>query len=147
LSPKYVCEINGRFAGHLQSVCLSFCISLPVSTTKSGNVYPTSSTTPRQTSLKVESDRRTLHNVAGQLENTRSEFISLHQSGGWIQRGYFVGEENNRIEHLYLLTEFTGWERKTGYGQEARWALNMLVTKIVSREGSNTVLNLLHFLE
>ncbi|MGB8427196.1 MAG: hypothetical protein WCD88_15525, partial [Desulfobacterales bacterium] len=37
------------------------------STTKSGSVYPSSSATPQQASLKVESDRRTLHNVAGQL--------------------------------------------------------------------------------
>jgi hypothetical protein len=72
------------------------------STTKPGSVYPSLSTTPKQTSLKAESDRRTLHNVAGQLENTRSEFISLHQSGGWIKRGYFVAEENNRIERLYF---------------------------------------------
>jgi hypothetical protein len=65
-------------------------------------VYPPSSTTPQQASLKVDSDRRTLHNVAGQLENTRSEFIALHQSGGWAKRGYFVTEENNQIERFYF---------------------------------------------
>lgn len=71
-------------------------------TTKSGSVYPSSFMTPQQASLKVESDRRTLHNVAGQLENTRSEFIALHQSGGWTKRGYFVTEENNQIERFYF---------------------------------------------
>ena len=89
------------------------------STTKSGNVYPTSSTTPQQTSLKVESDKRTLHNVAGQLENTRSEFKALHQNAGWTQRGYFVAEENNRIERLYfrfVVGHTTLWDIINSYG-------------------------------
>lgn len=92
-----------------RAVCWFSAIALLVilhltacSTTKSGSVYPSSSTTPQQASFKVESDRRTLHNVAGQLENTRSEFIALHQSGGWTKRGYFVTEENNQIERFYF---------------------------------------------
>ena len=94
---------------NIRAVCWFSAIGLLVilhltacSTTKFGSVYPSSSTTPQQASLKVESDKRTLHNVAGQLENTRSEFIALHQSGAWTKRGYFVTEENNQIERCYF---------------------------------------------
>jgi len=94
---------------NIRAVCWFSAIGLLVilhltacSTTNFGSVYPPSSTTPQQASIKVDSDRRTLHNVAGQLENTRSEFIALHQNGGWAKRGYFVTEENNQIERFYF---------------------------------------------
>ncbi|MGA6924192.1 MAG: hypothetical protein WBY88_00845, partial [Desulfosarcina sp.] len=43
------------------------------------------------------SDQRTLHTVAGQLESTRSEFIALHQRGGWSRRGYFDSQFSRRM--------------------------------------------------
>ncbi|MGA6926666.1 MAG: hypothetical protein WBY88_13340, partial [Desulfosarcina sp.] len=48
-------------------------------TTKSGVISSSPSMTPLQAKLNVESDQRTLHTVAGQLESTRSELIALHQ--------------------------------------------------------------------
>jgi hypothetical protein len=39
-----------------------------------------------------------------------------------------------------------GLERKMDYGRKDRWVPGMLNTKIVSHEGSNTVLTQLHFL-
>ena len=89
------------------------------STTKSGVVTPLPSAAPLQFRLKVESDQRTLCNVAGQLENTRSEFIALHQRGGWAKRGYFDTEENNQVERFYfrfVVGHTTLWDVINGYG-------------------------------
>ena len=100
-------------------VLFSILILSACSTTKHSTVSPWSSMTPAQASLKVESDQRTLRNVAGQLEHTRSEFISLNRRGGWSKRGYFVSEENNQIERLYfrLVTGHTTlWDTINSYG-------------------------------
>jgi len=89
------------------------------STIKSGVVFPPPSTTPLQAKLKIESDQRTLRTVAGQLENTRYEFIALHQRGDWTEHGYFVTEENNQIERFYfrfVVGHTTLWDIINSYG-------------------------------
>jgi hypothetical protein len=82
--------------------------------------------TTEQANLKVESDQRTLRNVAGQLEHTRSEFIALNRRGEWSKRGYFVSEENNQIERLYfrfVTGHTTLWDTINSYGgPQARFA-------------------------
>jgi hypothetical protein len=101
-------------AGLLAILLLPGC-----STTKPGDVSPSLSTTPLQAKLKVESDQRTLRTVAGQLDNTRSEFIALHQHGDWQKRGYFVAEEHNQIERFYfrfVVGHTTLWDIINSYG-------------------------------
>lgn len=101
-------------AGLLTMLLLTAC-----TTTKSGVVFPSPSTTPLQARLKVESDQQTLRTVAGQLESTRSEFIALHQRGGWPTRGYFDSQENNQIERFYfrfVVGHTTLWDIINSYG-------------------------------
>jgi hypothetical protein len=102
------------------SVCLlAILVFSACSTIKSGFVSPWSSMTPVEVRLKVESDQRTLKNVARQLENTRSEFIALHRRGGWSNRGYFSSEENNEIKRYYfrfVTGHTTLWDIINSYG-------------------------------
>ena len=101
-------------AGLLTILLLTAC-----ATSKSGIVSPLPSMTPLQAALKLESDQRTLHTVAGQLERTRSDFMALHQRGGWPKRGYFDSEENSQIERLYfrfVVGHTTLWDMINSYG-------------------------------
>jgi len=101
-------------AGLLAILLLTAC-----ATNKSGVVSPLPSMTPLQAALKLESDQRTLNTVAGQLERTRSDFIALHQRGGWPKRGYFNSEENNQIERFYfrfVVGHTTMWDMINSYG-------------------------------
>ena len=104
----------------LSSVSLLAILLLTAcATTKSGVISSSPSMTPLQAKLKVESDQRTLHTVAGQLERTRSEFTALHQRGGWSKRGYFDSEENNQIERFYfrfVVGHTTLWDIINSYG-------------------------------
>lgn len=103
-------------AGLLGLLLLTAC-----ATSKSGVVSPLPSITPVQAKLRVESDQRTLHTVAGQLEHTRSGFIALNQRGGWSKRGYFTSVENNQIERLYfrfVVGHTTLWDMINSYGGE-----------------------------
>ena len=94
---------SGRVVHHLFGVgLLAIWLLTACSTTKSGVVPPSPTMTPFQAKLKIASDQRILSAVAGQLESTRSEFIALHQRGGWLKRGYFTSEENNQIERFYF---------------------------------------------
>jgi len=89
------------------------------SMTKPGMAPSSPPLTPLQAKLKIESDQRILSAVAGQLENTRSEFIALHQRGGWLKRGYFTSEENNQIERLYfrfVVGHTALWDTIDSYG-------------------------------
>ncbi len=99
---------------------LAILLLTACATTKSGVISSSPSMTPLQAKLEVESDQRTLHTVAGQLESTRSEFIALHQRGSWSQRGYFDSEENNQIECFYfrfVVGHTTLWDIINGYGE------------------------------
>jgi hypothetical protein len=120
------CRISA--AGVLAILLLTAC-----STTKSDVVFPSPSTPPLQANLKVESDQRTLRNVAGQLERTRSEFVVLHQRGGWAERGYFVSAENNQIERFFfrfVVGHTTLWDTINSYGgPQARFTEDKTGTK------------------
>ncbi len=111
---------TGRAAHRLFAVgLLAILLLTACSTTKSRVIFPLPSMTPLQAKLKVESDQRTLHSVAGQLESTQSEFIALHQRGGWSKRGYFVAEENNQIERFYfrfVVGHTALWDTINSYG-------------------------------
>ena len=111
---------TARAFGRLSAAGLFALLLLTAcATSKSGVVSPLPSMTPLQAALKLESDQRTLHTVAGQLERTRSDFIALHQRGGWPKRGYFDSEENNRIERLYfrfVVGHTTLWDIINSYG-------------------------------
>jgi hypothetical protein len=62
---------TGRAAHRLFAVgLLAILLLTACSTTKSRVIFPLPSMTPLQAKLKVESDQRTLHSVAGQLEST-----------------------------------------------------------------------------
>ena len=118
-----VTTIHRRTARAFRWFCsaglLGFLLLIACATSKSGVVSPLPSMTPLQAKLKVESDQRTLHTVAGQLEHTRSEFIALHQRGGWPKRGYFTSVENNQIERLYfrfVVGHTTLWDMINSYG-------------------------------
>jgi len=111
---------TGRAAHQIAAVgLLAILLFTACSTTKSGIVSPSPAMTPVQATLKVESDLRTLRNIAGQLENTRSEFIALHRRGGWSKRGYFNSGENNQIERFYfrfVVGHTTLWDTINSYG-------------------------------
>ena len=94
---------TNRAVHRLSAVSLLAMLLLSACAMTKSEVIPSwPSMTPLQAKLKVESDRRTLHTVAGQLESTRSELIALHQRGGWSKRGYFDSQENNQIERFYF---------------------------------------------
>ena len=107
-------------AGLLTTLLLSAC-----STTKPRETSPSPFTEPLQAELKVESDLRILHTVAGQLDSTRSELIALHQHGGWQKRGYFDAAEDNQIERFYfrfVVGHTTLWEIINSYeGTKSRF--------------------------
>ncbi len=111
---------NERAVHWLSAVgLLAILLLTACATTKSGVQSSLSSMSPVQAKRKVESDQRTLRTVADQLENTRSEFIALHQRGGWAKRGYFVTEENNQIERFYfrfVVGHTTLWDIINSYG-------------------------------
>jgi hypothetical protein len=115
-----MCRRIGRSVQRLSPVgLLAMLLLAACTTTKSGIVSPSPATAPLHAAFKVESDQQTLRNVAGQLENTRSEFIALHQRGGWAKRGYFVAEENNLIERFYfrfVVGHTTLWDIINSYG-------------------------------
>ena len=127
------CRTDRAFRRFSAVGLLAMLLLTACSTTKSGVVFPSPSTTPLQAKLKVESDRQTLRNVAEQLESTRSEFIALHQRGGWSKRGYFVSEENNQIERFYfrfVVGHTTLWDTINSYGgPQARFSEDETGTK------------------
>lgn len=101
-------------AGLLTTLLLSAC-----STTKPREASPSPFTEPLLAEFKVESDLRILHTVAGQLDSTRSEFIALHQHGGWQKRGYFDAAEHNQLERFYfrfVVGHTALWEIINSYG-------------------------------
>ncbi len=120
-----VTTIHRRTARAFRRLCsaglLGFLLLTACATSESGVISPLPSMTPVQAKLRVESDQRTLHTVAGQLEHTRSEFIALNQRGGWSKRGYFTSVENNQIERLYfrfVVGHTTLWDMINSYGGE-----------------------------
>jgi len=100
----YMRRRTGRAAHQMAAVGLLAILlfTASCSTTSPTMEPPLPAMTPVQARLKVESDQRTLRNVAGQLENTRSGLIALHRRGGWSERGYFSSGENNQIERFYF---------------------------------------------
>ena len=86
-------SVSGLVAIFFISACAS---------TKPGAVHPSASKKLLKTKLEIKSDLQTLRNVAGQLDNTRIEFLALHRQGGWQKRGYFDAVEHNKIERYYF---------------------------------------------
>jgi hypothetical protein len=67
---------------------------------------------------ELEADLRTLQAVRPHLETLDDEFAALREQGGWVERGYFSAQENDRMEHLLFrfVTSHTAlWDINAAY--------------------------------